>query len=183
LRIPSLSSNYSSPTQHTSPVNKFLREQTEITIQFIQSNNSTDFEKSVTEEPVGRAVYEMFASPSGDYQKPAHKCLSSDESIDTRRYSSQRDTIPYSDTDQLHNQTERPAPTQSSELQKNGPVQSSRDKQQPSPSSVQRDAQIFRSTSLGGNGNHMQVGASSVEVIESFASPISELEVHLISST
>ncbi|KAG2638373.1 hypothetical protein PVAP13_2NG588100 [Panicum virgatum] len=255
LRIPSLSSNYSSPTQHTSPVNKFLREQTEITIQFIQSNNSTDFEKSVTEEPVGRAVYEMFASPSGDYQKPAHKCLSSDESIDTRRYSSQRDTIPYSDTDQLHNQTERPAPTQSSEsneagghilwdnthisvnpytherefsvnttgsiehtlpdvmcsgaakkdnpsmpviydseivfsptpftssdsklpeLQKNGPVQSSRDKQQPSPSSVQRDAQIFRSTSLGGNGNHMQVGASSVEVIESFASPISELEV------
>jgi len=261
LRIPSLSSNYSSPTQHTSPVNKFLREQTEITIQFIQSNNSTDFEKSVTEEPVGRAVYEMFASPSGDYQKPAHKCLSSDESIDTRRHSSQGDTIPYSDTDQLHNRTERPAPTQSSESneagahilwdnthisvnpytheqvfsvnttgnidtlpdvmcsgavkkenpsrlviydskivsspspftssdsklsepQKNGPVQSSRDKQQASPSSVQQDAQIFRSTSLGGDAkNNMQVGPSSDEVIERFASSISELEVHLITST
>jgi tRNA A-37 threonylcarbamoyl transferase component Bud32 len=259
LRIPSLSSNYSSPTQHTSPVNMLLREQTETTIQFIQSNNSTDFEKLVTEEPVGRAVYEMLASPSGDYQKPVHKCLRSDESIDTRRYSSQGDTIPYSDTDQLHNRTEWPAPTQSSEpneagahvlwdnthisvnpytherlfsvsttgsiehtlpdvmcsgavkkdnpsmptisvseivsslspftssdskvaeLQKNGPVQSSRDKQQASPSSVQQDAQIFRSTSLGGDGNHMQVGASSEEVIESFASPISQLEVREIS--
>jgi hypothetical protein len=53
------------------------------------------------------------------------------------------------------------------ELQKNGPVQSSRDKQQASPSSVQEDAQIFRSTSLGGDGNNMQVGASSEEVIES----------------
>jgi len=255
LRIPSLSSNYSSPKQHTSPVNMLLREQTETTIQFIQPNNSTDFEKLVTEEPVGRAVYEMLASPSGDYQKPVHKCLRSDESIDTRRHSSQGDTIRYSDTDKLHNRTEWPAPTQSSEsneagahilwdnthisvnpytheqvfsvnttgnidtlpdvmcsgavkkenpsrlviydskivsspspftssdsklseLQKNGPVQSSRDKQQASPSSVQQDAQIFRSTSLGGDAkNNMQVGASSDEVIESFASSISELEI------
>ncbi|KAG2646829.1 hypothetical protein PVAP13_2KG552900 [Panicum virgatum] len=255
LRIPSLSSNYSSPKQHTSPVNMLLREQTETTIQFIQPNNSTDFEKLVTEEPVGRAVYEMLASPSGDYQKPVHKCLRSDESIDTRRHSSQGDTIRYSDTDKLHNRTEWPAPTQSSESneagahilwdnthisvnpytheqvfsvnttgnidtlpdvmcsgavkkenpsrlviydskivsspspftssdsklsepQKNGPVQSSRDKQQASPSSVQQDAQIFRSTSLGGDAkNNMQVGPSSDEVIESFASSISELEI------
>ncbi|TKW35797.2 hypothetical protein SEVIR_2G400400v4 [Setaria viridis] len=265
LRVPSLSSNYSSPTQHTSPVNKLLREQTETIIQFIQPNNSINFEKLVTEDPVGRAVYEMLASPSGDYQKPVHKCLSSDESmIDAIRYSSQGDTAPYSDTDQLtkirttqlHNRTEWPAPTQPSEsneagahilwdnthisvnpytheqvfsvntagsiehtlpdvmcsgadknddpsmpiiydreivpsprpftsseskaaeLQKNGPVQSSRDKEQASPSSGQHDIQIVRFTSLGGDGKHMQVGASSEEVTENFASPISELEVY-----
>ncbi|CAL5061633.1 unnamed protein product [Urochloa decumbens] len=263
LRMPSLSSNYSSPTQHISPVNMLMREQTETIIQFIQSNNSTDFEKLVTEEPVGRTVYEMLASPSGDYKKPVRKCLSSDESvIDTRRYSPRGDTIPYSDTDQLtkirttqlHNWTELPAPTESSEsnevgahilwdsthisenpythelafsvnttgstehplldvmsggaakkdnpsmpiiydsrivpsarpftssesnvaeLQTNGHIQSSRDKQQASPSSGQQDVQIVRSTSLGSDGNHMQVGASSGEVIEKIASPISELE-------
>ncbi|CAN6206086.1 unnamed protein product [Urochloa humidicola] len=263
LRMPSLSSNYSSSTQHTSPVNMLLREQTETIIQFIQSYNSTDFENLVTEEPVGRTVYEMLASPSGDYKKPVHKCLSSDESmIDTRRYSPQGDIIPYSDTDQLtkirttqlHNSTELPAPTQSSEsneagahilwdsthisvnpyakeqvfsvnttdsienplldvtfsgavkkdnpsvptiydskivpsarpftsleskeaeLQKNGHVQFSIDKQQASSSSEQQDVQIVRSSSLGGDDNSMQVGASSEEVTEKIASPISELE-------
>ncbi|CAN6199811.1 unnamed protein product [Urochloa humidicola] len=263
LRMPSPSSNYSSPTQHTSPVNMLMREQADTTIQFIQSNNSTDFEKLVTEEPVGRTVYEMLAPPSGDYKKPVQKCLSSDESmIETRRYSPQGDTIPYFDTDQLtktrttqlHNWTELPAPPQSSEsneagahilwdsthisvnpytheqvfsvnttgsiehplldvtfggavkkdnpsmtiiydseivpsacpftsseskvakLQNNSHVQSSRDKQQasPTPSSGQQDVQIVRSTSLGGDNNRMQVGASSEEVIEKNASPISE---------
>ncbi|OEL38809.1 Serine/threonine-protein kinase CTR1 [Dichanthelium oligosanthes] len=126
LRMPSLSSNYSSQTQHTSPVNMLLREQTETITQLIQSNNSTGFEKLVTEERVGRAVYEMLASPSGDYKKPVHKCLSSDESmIDTRRYSSQGDAIPFSDTDQISspkhdNRTEWPAPTQSSESNEAG---------------------------------------------------------------
>ncbi|CAN6184681.1 unnamed protein product [Urochloa humidicola] len=265
LRMPSPSSNYSSPTQHTSPINMLMREQTETIIQFIQSNNPTDFEKLVIEEPVGRTVYEMIASPSGDYKKPVHKCLSSDSDesmIDTRRYSPQGDTIPYFDTDQLtkirttqlHNWTELPAPPQSSEsneagahiwwdsthisvnpytheqvfsvnttgsiehplidvtfggaikkdnpsvpiiydseivpfacpftsseskvaeLQNNGHVQSSRDKQQasPTPSSGQQDVQIVRSTSLGCDNNRMQVGASSEEVIEKNASPISE---------
>lgn len=269
LRMPPLSSNYSSPTQHTSPVNMLMREQTETTIQSIQSNNSTDFEKMVTEEPVGRAVYEMLASPSGDYQKQVHKCLSSEESmIETIRHTP-GEAIPYFDTDQLtkirttqlHNWTEWPAINQSSEsneagphilwgnthinvnpythervfsvnttgstehtlpdvicsgaskkdnpstsiiydseiipspcpftsseskvaeLQKNGYVHSSRDKQQASPSGGQQDVQIVRSASLGGNSNHMQVVASSEEVIENFASPISELEVHLITST
>lgn len=269
LRMPPPSSNYSSPTQHTSPVNKLLKEQAETTIQFIHSNNSIDFEKLVTEEPVGRAVYEMLASPSGDYKKPVHKCLSSDESMtDTRRYSSQGDAIPYSYTDQLtrirttqlHNRTEwlgRSQPSESNEaghilwdsthisgnpytheqvlsvntaggidhtlpdvicsgaakkddpsmpiicdreimpssrpftspeskvaeLQKNGSVQSSRDKEQASPNSGQQHVQIVKSASLGGDGKRMQMGASLEEVTENFASEISELEVHLVTST
>lgn len=269
LRMPSLSTNFSSLTQHTSPVNKLLREQTETIVQFIQSNNSIDHQKLVTEEPVGRSVYEMLASPSGDYQKPVHKCPSSDESMINTRCSSQEDIVPYSDTDQLNkirstklqNRKEWPTPTQLSgsneagahilwddthismmnpytheqvfsvnttgciehilpdecidvakkdnlsmpvvygsemacsprpftssdnkaaELQKNRHVHASGEKQQASPNSRQQDIQIVRSTSLIGEGNHMQIGSLSEEVIENFASPISELEVHLITST
>jgi len=261
LRMPSLSTNFSSLTQHTSPVNKLLREQTETIVQSIQSNNSIDFQKLVT-EPVGRSVYEMLASPSGDYQKPVYKCPSSDESMISTRCSSQEDTIPYSDTDQLNkisstelqNKTEWPAPTRISgsneagahilwddthiseqvfsvntigcieqilpdvmhtdvakkdnlstlvvhdsemacsprpftssdkaaELQKNRMVHASGEKQQASPDSRQQDIQIVRSTSLGGEGNRMQIESLSEEVTENFASPISELEVHLITST
>jgi len=268
-RMPSLSTNFSSMTQHTSPVNKLLREQTETIVPFIQSNNSIDFQKLVTEEPVGRSVYEMLASPSGDYQKPVHKWPSSDESMINTRCSSQEDIIAYSDTYQLNkirstklqNRTEWTAPTQISGsneagahilwddthisvmnpytheqvfsvnttgciehilpdvmhtdvakkdnlsmpvvydsemacsprpftssdnkaagLQKNRHVHASEEKQQ-APDSRQQDIQIVKSSSLEGEGNHMQIGSLSEEVPENFSSSISELEVHLITST
>ncbi|KAJ1291885.1 hypothetical protein BS78_02G350500 [Paspalum vaginatum] len=262
LRMPSLTSNFSSPTRHTSPVNKLLREQTEGINQFIQSNNSTEFQKLVVKESVGRTVYEMLASPSGDYQKQTHKCLISDEIIiNTERCSSQEDTMLYPDqvnkirSTKLHYRTEWPAPTQSSgsseggghilcedahisvnpythervfsmnttgsiehilsdvmcsdaakndnpsmpfvydseilpsscpftssdskvaELQKNSHVHDSEEKQA-SFNVGQQGVQIVRATSLGGDGNSMQVGASSNEVTENIASPTSKLEVH-----
>ncbi|XP_062189971.1 serine/threonine-protein kinase STE20-like [Phragmites australis] len=269
LRMPSLNSKYSSQVPHTSDVNKLLRKQTEPIIQFIQSNNSTEFQKLMTEEPVGRAVHVMLASPSGDYEKLAYKCLSSDESmIYTRRCSPQEDTILCSDTaqlgkirnSQLHDRTELPARSQSSgsneagahilyhdntqisvnpytheqlfivnttgnlqlplpdvmcsgatkkdissipivydsetvhsprpftssdskaaELQKNNAVHASRDKQEASPSSGRQDVElstIVLPPSPGGDGNRMQAGAPSEEVIENAAAPISEFEVH-----
>ena len=69
------------------------------------------------------------------------------------------------------------------ELQKNRHVHASGEKQQAYPDSRQQDIQIARSTSLGGEGNHMQIGSLSEEVTENFPSSISELEVHLITST
>jgi hypothetical protein len=102
LRMPSPSTNFSSLTQHTRPVNKLLREPADTIVQFIQSNDSVDFQKLVTEEPVGRSVYEMLASPSGDYQKPVHRCPSSDESMINTICDSQGDMIPHYDTDQLN---------------------------------------------------------------------------------
>ncbi|WVZ66697.1 hypothetical protein U9M48_015886 [Paspalum notatum var. saurae] len=256
LRMPSLTSNFSSPTQHTSPVNKLLREQTEATTQFIQSNNSIEFQKLVVEESVGRTVYEMLASPSGDYQKQAHKCLISDEIImNTGRCNSQEDTMLYPDqlnkirSTKLHYRTEWPASGSSeghilcedahisvnpythervfsvnttgsiehilpdvmcsdaakndnpsmpfvydseivpsprpftssdskvAELQKNSHVHDSEEKQA-SSNVRQQGVQIARATSLGGDGNSMQVGASSHEVTENIASPTSKLEVH-----
>uniref|UniRef100_A0A0A9HWR0 Uncharacterized protein n=1 Tax=Arundo donax TaxID=35708 RepID=A0A0A9HWR0_ARUDO len=76
--------------------------------------------------------------------------------------------------------------SKAAEPQKNSLVHASRDKQQASPSSKPQDVEpstIFLCPSLEGDGNCMQGGAPSEEVIENTAAPISEFEVHLIRST